>query len=239
MLLSNTLLVIATRDMQEYFVHYAQEDEIILEDVIHLRVYLSIKMIEYQAFWCCRELVTVILNDGLEEIGAMSFYECQSLQCIVIPNAVKAIEYDALNGCCELMTVTLSNGLEKNGMRAFERCRLLQFIVIPSTVKVIDDREFMCCKQLATVTLSNGLEEIGLWAFNRCRLLECIVIPNFAKVIKDGYSVIDRGWQLQLSAMGWRRLGSRHSKNAHHYTASSYPPLSRWLMTTHSKDAQI
>ena len=50
-----------------------------------------VKAIKKSTFRNCRELTTVIFNDGLERIEEKAFYKCISLQCIVILRTVKVI----------------------------------------------------------------------------------------------------------------------------------------------------
>ena len=102
----------------------------------------SIKAIKDSAFniighnW---QLVTVILNDGLEEIGKHAFFWRESLQEIVIASVVKAIKSGAFGVCAGLTTVTLGDGLEEIGVVAFVLCTSLRRIAIPPAAKAIDD----------------------------------------------------------------------------------------------------
>ncbi len=76
------------------------------EDVTHIIIHPSIKVIEDEAFEERMLFRIVILNDGLEEI---------LLQDIIIPNNVKAIKERAFRECSGYMTVTLGKGLEEIG----------------------------------------------------------------------------------------------------------------------------
>ena len=81
-----------TTDKQDYFLYTkGQERWDILRDVTHVRVHPSVKAIKDYAFWDCRQLVTVILGNSLEEIGEGSFGQCTSfLIGIIIPPTIKA-----------------------------------------------------------------------------------------------------------------------------------------------------
>jgi hypothetical protein len=61
-----------------YFVYHGQENERIPADVTHVKIDLSIRVIKDYAFYRCRLLLVVILNDRLEEIGYEAFKECSS-----------------------------------------------------------------------------------------------------------------------------------------------------------------
>jgi hypothetical protein len=49
------------------------------EDVTRLKIHPSVRAIKDRAFSWRRQLVTAILNDGLEEIGKCAFNQCTSL----------------------------------------------------------------------------------------------------------------------------------------------------------------
>ncbi len=136
MQLSNAASAIALQE-SDNFVYYWWEDESIPRDVTHVIVHLSIRAIKDYAFYCCMQLVIVILNKELEKIGWEAFKQCTSLECIKIPNTVNAIKEGAFNSCSQLRIVTLGHEEIKN--EAFEDCRSLEHIVIPPAVKAIDD----------------------------------------------------------------------------------------------------
>ena len=80
---------------QNYFIYYGwMRDDDVPRDVTHVRIHSYIRAIK-EAFYERRQLVTVILGDGLEEIGVDTFKGCKSLQEINIPNAVKRIKMKA------------------------------------------------------------------------------------------------------------------------------------------------
>jgi hypothetical protein len=184
------------RDEQEYYIYTGREADLypdcpwlhdgkVPEDVIHVIVHLSVKAIKYYAFWDHRELVTVILNDGLEEIGYQAFFSCTFLEPIVIPNSIRTIMDGAFSNCSGLMTVTLGDGLEEIGEEAFYKCTSLESIIIPPAVKAIKKQTYAYCLGLTTVTLNEGLEQIGETAFERCTWLECIVTVPAIRAIKQ------------------------------------------------------
>jgi hypothetical protein len=85
------------RNLEGYFVYHGREDEIVPRDVIRVRVHPSVKVIRQSAFEYQYQLTTVILNDGLEEIGKYAFEECSSLQRIDVPPTVKSIKKGAFS----------------------------------------------------------------------------------------------------------------------------------------------
>jgi len=77
----------------------------------------SVKSIKLGAFNHCKQLVIVILNDELKEIGQWAIYNCTSLHEIVVPPFVKSIKMRAFYECSGLTAVTLHDGLEEMGGR--------------------------------------------------------------------------------------------------------------------------
>jgi hypothetical protein len=125
MKLSDAASAITSCEGHEFYVYYGWEDETILHDVTHVRIYLSIKAIKKRAFMFCSKLLIVILNDGLNEIEELAFLYCKSLQRIIIPNTVKTIRYGAFQYCSGLVYVSLDDGLEEIEAYAFDKCILL------------------------------------------------------------------------------------------------------------------
>ncbi|RAW47464.1 leucine-rich repeat domain-containing protein, partial [Metamycoplasma hominis] len=72
----------------------------------------TIKEIDDSAFLWCQNLKKVILNEGLEKIGAEAFYNT-NIESITIPGSVKEIGEGAFYGCIYLWEVILNEGLEK------------------------------------------------------------------------------------------------------------------------------
>jgi len=68
-----------------------------------------VKVINSGAFCFCRGLMRVKLDEGLEEIGIMAFYNCESLREITIPRSVRVIREGVFSCCQALTTVIPSN----------------------------------------------------------------------------------------------------------------------------------
>ncbi|WP_220149513.1 leucine-rich repeat domain-containing protein, partial [Metamycoplasma hominis] len=100
----------------------------------------SVKEIGGYAFSDCTNLREVILNEGLEKIGALAFYDT-NIESITIPGSVKEIGEGAFSGCTNLKEVILNEGLEKIGALAFYDTNI-ESITIPGSVKEIGDWAF-------------------------------------------------------------------------------------------------
>lgn len=151
-------------------------------------------------------LETIILPNGVIEIGEMAFDYCCNLKNIVLPNTIKYISTSAFNACEQLENITLPNTLEKIEANTFETSGLKN-ILIPTSVKEIDDYAFSdtnlesiiippsvtrlgqdCftgCYNLKEITLNNGLKVIDNGAFCDCNKLEKIKIPATVETIGE------------------------------------------------------
>ncbi len=80
---------------------------------------------------------TVVVPEGVTEIGFRSFCDCGFLEEVEIPGSVRAIAAYAFMRCGNLKSVTLHEGLQEIGMWAFGDCNDLESITIPDTVMEI------------------------------------------------------------------------------------------------------
>ena len=53
-------------------------------------------------FWCCNSLTSITIPDSVTSIGNCAFYNCTSLTSITIPDSVTSIGYDAFSRCTSL-----------------------------------------------------------------------------------------------------------------------------------------
>jgi hypothetical protein len=131
--------------------------------LVNILILPAIRAIKEGAFSGWPRLTTVILSDGLEEIGMYAFNGCTSLVHITIPPAatvidktafpVRVIKNGAFFGCSGLMTVILSDGLDEIGVHAFARCMSLVHITIPPAVRAIKQGAFNICSGLTAAIL--------------------------------------------------------------------------------------
>ncbi len=99
-------------------------------------------------------LTTLILGGSLETIPAYSFYDCNSITCIELPETVASIEKFAFWGCYGLEYINLSEtALTSIGDRAFTNCAALLRFDLPATVTSIGAAAVEGCGSLCAMTL--------------------------------------------------------------------------------------
>ena len=148
----------------------------------------TVVKVAQQAFNDIKELRSVRLNEGLEELGNNCFTDT-GIRRLVLPSSVRSIDDDAFVRCANLRyadlraarsvrelgsvfgasenlrTVLLGDGLEAIGFNCFF-FQSLEEIVIPGSVKHIKYGAFYSCQRLRRVVFTgDGLETIEGDAF--------------------------------------------------------------------------
>lgn len=136
------------------------------------------------AFSSCSSLKEIILPESLTTIGSNAFSSCKDIKSMIIPNTVNKIDDGAFNNCTSLSSITLSNNISSIEAHVFSGCTSLLSVNIPKGVTYIEDRAFSGCTSLISVDLPDGLIGIskGLYdnagAFQDCISLSSITIPE-------------------------------------------------------------
>lgn len=120
----------------------------------------------------------ITFEEDISEIASYSFYKCNSLTSIIIPNSVTSIGNGAFYNCFQLTDVTIGNSVTSIGDNAFQGCSGLTSITIPNRVTTIGESAFKGCTGLTSITLSDGVTNIRSYAFEGCSSLIQIVINS-------------------------------------------------------------
>ncbi len=160
---------------------YMGGDQEVPDDVTHVRVHKSVKIITNWTFYNCINLVSIEMHDGVEFIEEYAFYECPSLRNIKLPG-VRVIGEWAFNNCTALAVVEFGDKLETIGNSAFSGTAL-RSIKIPK-IRVIGKNVFCRCAQLTDVELSEDLETVDEEAFFSCPRLRRVAMPLKANMLR-------------------------------------------------------
>ena len=137
----------------------------------------------------CYALESIILPNGLKNIGKACFKDCSNLQGVSIPASVTTIDDDTFEGCSNLIYVSLSGDLHKIGNRMFKGCTSLSSITLPQNVTNIGDDAFADCSALNTIKIPDGVTAIGDRSFYQCPKLYKIELPSHLTEL--GYSCFE------------------------------------------------
>lgn len=135
-------------------------------------------------------LTRVILPDTLKEIRS-SFTGCLSLTgSVIIPEGVTEIGVSAFLNCHNLNNIfPLPSTVKTIGMQAFHRCsNLTGRLVLPNSLERIDDYAFAGCSGLSgEIKLPETLQSIGNLAFASCSGVSGnLTIPKHVSIINTG-----------------------------------------------------
>ncbi len=120
--------------------------------------------------WETRNVVRVVLSEGITAVGRLAFSDCAALTDITFSKSVTGI------GCA-----------------AFYSCAALTEVSIPDSVKTIDGEAFKACSALQKVSIGSGVNEIESAVFEGCRnLTELIVSKRNKSYSSDGFALMNK-----------------------------------------------
>ncbi|MBR2549701.1 MAG: leucine-rich repeat protein [Clostridiales bacterium] len=128
------------------------------------------------------DIKTVVFSGNITRISFCSFYACENLTSITIPNSVWQIGRLAFSGCHSLSDVTIPNSVEYIGVGAFQYCHSLRSIEIPDSVTYIASGAFYN-SALTSVSISDSVAEIYDSAFEACYGLTYVTLPRSLSTI--------------------------------------------------------
>ena len=97
-------------------------------------------------------------------IGSYTFYECENLISVEIPNSVTIIGDSAFYWCENLISAEIANSVTSIGANAFRNCTSLANITIPNGLTSIGEDAFYC-KNLSSIRIPASVISIGRGAF--------------------------------------------------------------------------
>lgn len=100
-------------------------------------------------------IVSIIIPDGITNLGDECFSDCSSLTSIIIPDSVTSIGYSCFEGCWSLTSVTIPDNVTSIEDYCFSACESLTSITIPDNVTNIGTMCFSYCPSLTTITLES------------------------------------------------------------------------------------
>ena len=116
----------------------------------------------------CSSIKSVVIGDGVTNIGDGAFYNCARLTSVTIPNSVTEIGSYAFYNCSVLASIAIPDSVTAINSHAFENCISLTSVVIPEGVTEIGWQAFSDCSSLKSVTLPSSVKKIGTFAFDDC-----------------------------------------------------------------------
>lgn len=152
----------------------------------------------YSAFYKIYGLETVILEPGIQKIGAFSFSRLESVSAVELPETITKIEDAAFSNSPSLKTIRFPSSIKRIGNNVFEHSGIQSFtwpeyrkipketfqysalrhIQLNESVRTIEDEAFRSCKNLAEIQFPDSLKSIGKESFSGCTLLATLHLPD-------------------------------------------------------------
>ena len=124
------------------------------------------------------QIIEVVIENGVTDIGENAFTLCENLTSITIPDSVTSISDWAFMNCTSLTGLTIPNSVTSIGGGAFEYCTCLTSIAIPHSLRSIGGWAFGYCTGLTEITIPDSVTSIGTGAFTDCSGLVSIAVDN-------------------------------------------------------------
>ena len=146
----------------------------------------DVTMIGYITFYYCDSLTSVNIPDSVTTIGEYAFWNCTSLTSVNIPDSVTEIGNRAFAFCESLTSVTIPDSVTTIGEDAFYWCYSLTSVNIPDSVTTIGNAAFYWCDSLTSVNIPDSVTTIGDDAFCHCTSLTSVTIGDSVTSIGEG-----------------------------------------------------
>ncbi len=145
------------------------------------------------------KIKSVVIENGITEIGCRAFADCRGITGIVLPNGVTSIGESAFYRCKKLTDVTLPESLTSIGIWAFFGCETLANVYIPdmeswlgidfgntsSNPTYYADNLYVNGSLLTDLKIPENVTSIGNYAFYGYSRLTGATIPKSVTSIGD------------------------------------------------------
>lgn len=148
------------------------------------------------AFYWQKNLSKVTIGNSVTSIGVGAFERCTSLNNLTIPDSVISISGSAFYNCTGINSIAFGNSVDSIGGSAFSFCEGLTAVTIPDSVTTIGESAFRYCKNLRSIVLGNSVTSIGDYAFMDCDKCTSVSIPESVTNIGEqafGYYILHHG----------------------------------------------
>ncbi len=178
-------------------VSYRLPDNLFREHIAltEIEIPTSVSSLGATVFKNCSGLVSVAfdVNCDVTEISAQTFYECEALEEIILPNSVTTIGDEAFYKNGALVSITLPDALLEIGKFAFAENVLLESVEFNGNLQTIGDGAFAYNVKLSDVVIDGDISYIGVGAFMGNASLETVTIVSnqITSVIVENAFIVD------------------------------------------------
>ena len=158
--------------------NYMQLEEINLPE--------SLRKLNIYSFANCHWLNVdpLIIPEGVIEIPAQCFVNCQNFKKLVLPSTLRKIKQCAFYNT-RMEEVVFREGLECIENAAFHGSGELKKVLLPNTCLELEGFVFSMCDSLKELRLPEGIKRIPNNFASFCNVLEKVNIPENVEIISD------------------------------------------------------
>ena len=136
---------------------------------------------------------SVIIEEGITEIGIRSFNNCSNLTKVKLPESLTTLGGLAFGNCQGLTSIKIPAGVKEvkeewsnGGDRGpFYNCKNIKSAVLEKGMERIENRLLQDCTGLESVEILEGIKEIGNYAFLNCSSLKEVKLPESLTTIGE------------------------------------------------------
>lgn len=149
-------------------------------------------------------ITSLLISEGVREIGSYAFNNCSNLSDVSIPETVGVINNHAFAECTKIRNVT-AKGAEAIGDHCFEGCTSIESVTFSILLNIpsyafsgcykLDVAEFPLAQTIGSFAFTgcafssfdvpSSVNEIKSYAFSNCVQLESFTIPNNVQIIGE------------------------------------------------------
>nr|MCR5173064.1 leucine-rich repeat domain-containing protein [Oscillospiraceae bacterium] len=159
-------------------------------------------IIEDGAFYGCSGLESVVIGEGLTEIGNSAFENCTSLSSVMLPDSLKTVGNCAFQGCSALTALELPRSVTRISLSMFAGCSSLSYMPLRDSVTQIGAYAFENCA-LETVLIPDGVQVLEYYTFKGNAGLNAVYIPPSVTSVVNDLTDVFAGCAAPLSIYGW------------------------------------
>ena len=145
---------------------------------------IPVVKIDDGAFSGFSSLSSLVIPDGIEEIGADAFSNCTSLSSLFIPSSIKRIGERAFKGCSSITEMILGNGMDALGGNKICFCANLASSRYNGGLGVFGMDLGICTCGANSIRV--GLNKIEAEAFAGLTSLKSLTLPEGVKILGEG-----------------------------------------------------
>lgn len=132
-----------------------------------------------------KSLTDVQFAEGIEYVGAYTFYNCSNLETVNMPLTQPVIGKDAFKGTAYYHTSFDENGLLISGTTLLDGMYAEGAVVIPDGITEISDEAFKNNKKITSITIPDSVTTVGSSVFYGCSGLTSLTVPCDVDMYKN------------------------------------------------------